>query len=71
MNKIKDVFLDIISIIREEQAGKEYRYYTGDTVKITLNGVDVKSLDSSLFTEKAKRCLAHDHRKQGKYHFFG
>lgn len=55
MNKIKDVFLDIISIIREEQAGKEYRYYTGDTVKITLNGVDVKSLDSSLFTEKAKR----------------
>ena len=32
MNKLKDVFLDIVSIIREEQVGKEYRYYTGDTV---------------------------------------
>lgn len=55
MNKLKDVFLDIISIIREEQVGKEYRYYTGDTVRITLNGVDIKTLDSSVFTEKAAR----------------
>lgn len=55
MNKLKDVFLDIVSIIREEQVGKEYRYYTGDTVRITLNGTDIKSLDSSLFTEKAAR----------------
>ena len=47
MNKLKDVFLDIVSIIREEQAGKEYRYYTGDTVRITLNGTDIKTLDSS------------------------
>lgn len=55
MNKLKDVFLDIVSIIREEQVGKEYRYYTGDTVRITLNGVDIKTLDSSVFTEKAAR----------------
>lgn len=55
MNRLKDVFLDIVSIIREEQAGKEYRYYTGDTVKITLNGKDIKNLDSSLFAENAVR----------------
>lgn len=55
MNKLKDVFLNIVSIIREEQAGKEYRYYTGDTVRITLNGADIKTLDSSVFTEKAAR----------------
>lgn len=55
MNKLKDVFLNIISIIREEQAGKEYRYFTGDKVKITLNGVDIKTVDSSVFTEKAAR----------------
>lgn len=55
MNKLKNVFLDIVSIIREEQAGKEYRYFTGDTVGITLNGTNVKHLQSSLFTEKAAR----------------
>lgn len=55
MNKLKDVFLNIVSIIREEQTGKEYRYYTGDTARITLNGTDIKSLDSSVFTEKAAR----------------
>lgn len=55
MNKLKDVFLNIVSIIREEVAGKEYRYFTGDKVVITLNGETVMSLDSSLFTEKAAR----------------
>lgn len=55
MNKLKDVFLNIVSIIREEVAGKEYRYFTGDKVVITLNGETVMTLDSSLFTEKAAR----------------
>lgn len=55
MNKLKDVFLNIVSIIREEVAGKEYRYFTGDKVVITLNGETVMALDSSLFTEKAAR----------------
>ena len=55
MNKLKDVFLNIVSIIREEVVGKEYRYFTGDKVVITLNGETVMTLDSSLFTEKAAR----------------
>ncbi len=55
MNRLKDVFLNIVSIIREETKGKEYRYYTGDTVKITLNGEEVASVDSSCFTGNAKK----------------
>jgi len=44
MNKLKDAFLQIISIIREETKGKVYKYYTGDTVKITLNDTEVPPL---------------------------
>lgn len=55
MNRLKDVFLNIISIIREENEGKEYRYFTGDIVKITLNGEEIATVDSSLFSENAKR----------------
>lgn len=49
MNKLENVFLNIISIIREETKGFEYRYYTGDNVKITLNGKEVKIVDSHQF----------------------
>lgn len=55
MNRLKDVFLSIISVIREENQGKEYRYLTGDEVRITLNGEEVAKVDSSLFTENAQR----------------
>ena len=49
MNKLKDVFLNIISIIREEKVGFEYRYFPGDNVKITLNGDEVKIVDTQQF----------------------
>ena len=55
MNRLKDVFLNIISIIREENKGKEYRYFTGDVVKITLNGEEVATVNSSRFTDNAKK----------------
>lgn len=55
MNRLKDVFLNIISIIREENKGKEYRYFTGDVVKITLNGEEVATVDSARFTDNAKK----------------
>lgn len=55
MNRLKDVFLNIISIIREEDKGYEYRYFTGDIVKITLNGKQVAEVDVSKFTESARR----------------
>lgn len=45
MNKLQDVFLNIIRIIREEETGKEYSYYTGDNVLIKLNGKKILSVD--------------------------
>lgn len=55
MNRLKDVFLNIVSIIREENKGEEYRYFTGDKVSITLNGEEIATVDSSLFTDNAQR----------------
>ena len=55
MNKLRDTFLNIVSIIREEKQGEEYRYYTGDDVVITLNGEEVKKVATAQFSEKAKR----------------
>ncbi len=55
MNRLKDVFLNIVSIIREENKGNEYRYFTGDKVSITLNGKEINVIDSALFTENAQR----------------
>ncbi|MCL2048540.1 MAG: HpaII family restriction endonuclease [Defluviitaleaceae bacterium] len=40
MNKINDVFLSIIKIIREEFKNQVYEYYTGDSIKIHLNDTD-------------------------------
>ena len=36
-NPIKDVYLDVLSVIREEEEGKMYKYKTGDFVTILLN----------------------------------
>lgn len=36
-NPIKDVFLDVIGVVREEVKGQVYRYKTGDVVTILLN----------------------------------
>lgn len=33
MKKIRDKFLNIIRIIREEIKGKKYSYYTGEKIK--------------------------------------
>ncbi len=58
MNKLKDVFLDIISIIREEKKGFEYRYFPGDNVRITLNGDEVKIVDVQQFVIFMKKVWA-------------
>lgn len=55
MHKLKDVFLDVISIIREEVKDQEYRYYPGEKVKITLNGTEVKDVDRQLIIDKMNR----------------
>lgn len=46
--RINDVFLPIIKIIREEQANEKKEFYTGATIKIFLNGNEIKSFDSHL-----------------------
>ena len=48
MEKIKDKFLSIIRIIREEIKGKEYSYFPGETIIIKLNENEVATIIISL-----------------------
>lgn len=41
MNRLANVFLNIIKIIREEYRNQKYEYYTGPVVRIFLNEKDV------------------------------
>lgn len=45
MKKIRDKFLSIVRIIREEIKGKEYSYFPGKTVIIKLNENEVARID--------------------------
>lgn len=49
LNKLEDVFLSIIRIIREEESGKEYSYYPTkeDKVKIFLNGNEASKIENA------------------------
>ena len=47
MKKIRDKFLNIIRIIREEIKGKKYSYYTGEKIKIKLNENEIATVDCS------------------------
>ena len=52
MQKIENVFLNIIKIIREEVQGQVYAYNTGDKIQITLNGEKVgRPIDVQKFVE--------------------
>lgn len=48
-NPIKDVYLDVLSVIREEVAGKVFKYKTGDTVIILLNNEPIAKVPVSEF----------------------
>lgn len=50
-NPIKDVYLDVISVIREEVKDEVYKYMTGDTVTILLNHEPVGSVPVSEFVK--------------------
>lgn len=50
-NPIKDVYLDVISVIREEIKDEVYKYMTGDTVTILLNHEPVGSVPVSEFVK--------------------
>jgi type II restriction enzyme len=46
---IKDVYLDVLSVIREEVKDKVYKYKTGDTVSILLNDKPVSQVPIDKF----------------------
>lgn len=48
-NPIKDVYLDVLSVIREETKGEIYKYQTGDIVTILLNHKPVAQVPVSEF----------------------
>lgn len=48
-NPIENVYLDVISVIREEAKDEVYKYMTGDTVTIMLNHEPVGSVPVSEF----------------------
>ena len=52
-NRIDNLFLNIISLIREEVKGYKYKYYTGDNIRIRLNGKDILTLPRQVFVEQA------------------
>ena len=48
-NPIKDIYLDVISVLREEVQGETYRYQTGDKVIILLNRKPIGEVPVSEF----------------------
>lgn len=50
-NPIKDVYLDVLSVIREETKGDIYKYKTGDVVTILLNHEPVGQVPISEFVK--------------------
>lgn len=57
MKKLANVYLNILKIIREENVGDVYEYYTGNTMKIHLNGKDVGPDTDILKIDKVKKDL--------------
>lgn len=54
-NRIKDVFLNVISIIREEYKNNIYKYNTGSTVVIKLNNEEVGRVPNEMFIDYTNR----------------
>lgn len=50
-NPVKDIYLDVLSVIREEIKGQVYKYKTGDYVTIMLNNEPVGQLPVSEFVK--------------------
>lgn len=50
-NPIKDVYLDVLSVIREEIRGKVYKYQTGEKVTILLNHKSIGEVPATEFVK--------------------
>ena len=53
-NRIDSLFLNVLSLIREEVKGREYKYCTGEVVRIWLNGEHVLDVPKQEFVQQAR-----------------
>lgn len=53
-NRINDLYLPIIKIIREETPGNKVDYFTGETIKVFENGREIKTISVSECEEYVK-----------------
>lgn len=53
LERMPDTYLPIIKIIREENAGELCEYFTGEEIKITVNGEERLAVPSEEFTQNA------------------
>lgn len=58
LNRMQEAYLQIIKIIREENAGELYEYFTGKTVEIYVNNEQVLSLPAEEFIQNADYLFA-------------
>lgn len=52
VNRIDDLYLPIIRIIREEEKGQPYNYYTGDKIKVFFNDNLVEEIEHDNLEEQ-------------------
>lgn len=57
LNKLKEIYFPIIKIIREETKGKINEYYTGEEIKILMNGKEISKLPVNEFENQADELL--------------
>lgn len=57
LNRLEDIFFPIIKIIREEIKGEIKEYETGETIRIFINGEQVKELPQSEFDRESDTLL--------------
>lgn len=59
LNRMENTFLSIIKIIREENEGECYEYFTGKEIRILANGKEVVSIPAVAFTKNADFLIAY------------
>ena len=69
LNKLQDVFLNIIRIIREEESGYEYSYYPTEesNVKILLNGKETSKIQKEDLKEYLEKIWTLISNEKGSF----
>lgn len=66
LNKLKDIYFPIIKILREETKDELKEYFTGNTIKIHINGRIVKGIRKEEFNDEAEKLLKGINEKKLK-----